>query len=42
MTAPSFVGDTLMISVQRPGERSPIDGDTNAGGPRDGANRRGT
>lgn len=32
MTGPTFVGDTLIVSVQHPGEDSPINGDPNAGG----------
>lgn len=32
MTGPTFVGDTLIVSVQHPGEDSPINGDANAGG----------
>jgi uncharacterized protein len=32
MTGPTFVGDTLLLSVQHPSEDSPINGDPNAGG----------
>jgi uncharacterized protein len=32
MTGPTFVGDTLLLSVQHPGEDSPINGDPAAGG----------
>jgi secreted PhoX family phosphatase len=32
MTGPTFVGDTLFLSVQHPSEDSPINGDPNAGG----------
>jgi secreted PhoX family phosphatase len=32
MTGPTFVGDTLIVSVQHPGEDSPVNGDPNAGG----------
>jgi secreted PhoX family phosphatase len=32
MTGPTFVDDTLILSVQHPGEDSPINGDPNAGG----------
>ena len=33
MTGPTFVGDTLLLSVQHPSEDSPINGDPAAGGP---------
>ncbi len=32
MTGPTFIGDTLILSVQHPGEDSPVNGDPNAGG----------
>ncbi|MEP7203984.1 MAG: alkaline phosphatase PhoX [Ilumatobacteraceae bacterium] len=32
MTGPTFVGDTLILSVQHPGEDSPVNGDPAAGG----------
>jgi secreted PhoX family phosphatase len=32
MTGPTFIGNTLILSVQHPGEDSPVNGDPNAGG----------
>lgn len=32
MTGPTFIGDTLIVAVQHPGEDSPINGDPVAGG----------
>jgi secreted PhoX family phosphatase len=32
MTGPTFIDDTLILSVQHPGEDSPVNGDQNAGG----------
>jgi secreted PhoX family phosphatase len=32
LTGPTFVGDTLIVSVQHPGEDSPVNGDPAAGG----------
>lgn len=32
ITGPCFVGDHMIVSVQHPGEDSPINGDPNAGG----------